>query len=197
MKRPDTTDDALRASLVLSIDPGIRGCGAALWLHKRLVAAAYVKSPASKGSGPREAVDCARAVAEWMAERSKEYRFFPPATVDLAVEWPQTYGGRASRGDANDLFALSGIDSALCALLEPDNVKSYAPREWKGALQKPASVNSPYPVEAMVLRRLDESETKAVELPTNKRLHWDVWDAVGVGLKHVGRFDKLKVYPRE
>lgn len=184
-------------SLVLSIDPGIRGCGAALWHGRKLVAATYVKNPIGKGSGPLEALEAAHAVAGWVSEKSEGYRTFPPTPLEVVVEWPQTYGGRASRGDTNDLFALSAVDTAIVALLEPSKTHFYVPREWKGALQKPASVNDAYPVISMASRRLDEEETKAIALPTNKRLTWDVWDAIGIGLKYLGRFEKMKVYARD
>lgn len=176
---------------LLSVDPGIRGCGCALWDDGTLLAAKYVKSPATEGGGPAECAKMALAIVTWVQSDF--------GTLERVIcEWPQTYGGGASRGDTNDLFPVAGVGAALAALVD-ENVKfeHIVPHDWKGSIQKPKKVSDPYPVVLMCERRLSDAEKTVVELPGNKRLHWDVWDAIGIGLKALGRFEKMRAIARE
>lgn len=174
----------------LSIDPGIRGCGVAVWREGILAGASYVKSAAREGNGPGECVAMAKSILTGISAIG-----LPNDT--LIVEWPQTYGGRAGKGDANDLFALAGIGSALAALLQDVRLAYFRPHDWKGGLEKPKSVSESYPIVSMCERRLHPEERANIYLPTNRKLQLDVWDAVGIGLKHFGRFEPVRVYARE
>ena len=109
-------------STLLAIDPGIRGCGAALFKNEKLISAAYVVNSVAAGSGPHECAQAARSVVEWVewsllaidhpvAPGRKRHQ----SLGCLVLEWPQTYSGRSSRGDTNKLFPLSGVDGALAA----------------------------------------------------------------------------------
>lgn len=180
--------------MILSVDPGIRGCGAALWENQCLVRAAYVPSSAREGDGPVEAVAMAQALVSWAQRTTCE----PRPIGDLVVEWPRTYGGKASRGDANDLFALAGIDSALAALLpQSTRVSRYFPKDWKGTIEKPKTTKQPYIIRERVFARLDVFERAVVDWTNNVKHSWDVADAIGIGLKHLGRFRLNRVYAVE
>lgn len=182
-------------STVLSIDPGIRGVGAALWRDRVLVAAAYVRSAEVVGNGPRECVAVARAALEWA---SKWAGLVVEKRIDqLVVEWPQTYDGRSSRGDTNDLLPLAGVDAALVTLLPFSKVAYFVPHEWKGGTQKPSKASDPYVIEERVKDRLDAGENQRVEWPRSEKHGWDVADAIGIGLKFLGRFERKRVFARE
>lgn len=192
-------------SLMLSIDPGVRGVGVGLWLDKKLIAAAYVKSSEETGHGPREAAMAARAVADWLDPAAIGARAIvdlpgSKAIVDtLVLEWPQIYarGGGKTKGDPNVLLPLAGVDAALAALFPNTQVTHYTPHDWKGGIEKPKSAAAPYIIESRVLSRLDEKEKAAIKWPNAKKFTWDVSDAVGVGLKYLGRFDRQRVFHRE
>jgi len=174
---------------LLSVDPGIRGSGGSLWENGTLVRATYIKNPLTEGGGPRECAAMAREIIVWADQWG----------VDCVIcEWPQTYGGGASRGDTNDLFPVAGVGAALAALVG-ENVRfdHVVPHDWKGSIQKPKKVSDPYSIVLMCERRLSDAEKAVVELPGNKRHHWDVWDAVGIGLKALGRFEKMRAVARE
>jgi len=117
----------------------------------------------------------------------------------VLCEWPQTYGGSSSRGDTNDLFPVAGVGGALATVAEYGGAafSHIVPHDWKGSLQKPKKVTDAYPIVLMCERRLSDAEKSVVLLPSNKRLHWDVWDAVGIGLKALGRFEKMRAIARE
>lgn len=176
---------------LLSVDPGIRGCGCALWNKGVLVFATYVNNPAAKGGGPAECAKMAHAIVAWVRRDFGDLE-------RVICEWPQTYGGGASRGDTNDLFPVAGVGAALAALVEENVRFDYVvPHDWKGSIQKPKKVSDPYPIVLMCERRLSDVEKDGIELPGNKRHHWDVWDAVGIGLKALDRFEKMRAIARE
>jgi len=165
----------------------------ALWndTKRRLIAAAYVPNPEKSGGGPHESAQMARAILSWAMAKAGE------GISEAALEYPRTYSGRASRGDANDLFPLAAVDGALAALLAFSKVKHYTPSEWKGGTQKPDSTKEPYVVEAKVRMRLSPEELSCIEWPGNVKHGYDIVDSVGIGLHHLGRFERLRVYARE
>lgn len=117
--------------------------------------------------------------------------------LKIIVEWPRTYGGRASRGDANDLFALAGIGAALTVINPWAIIESFCPSEWKGSVKKPKSTKQPYMVELRVRDRLAPGELARVEWPRNIQHTWDVTDAIGIGLKFHGRYELRRVHAAE
>lgn len=178
---------------LLSVDPGTRVCGAALWSDGVLVAAAAVKNPIPTGSDFRECVEAAREVLRWA-------RYHDAERIDiLALEKPQVYqpGGDRTVGDPNGLVPLAAIDGALAAMLGAP-VKAYWPKEW-GAVGKPDRVSEPYPVERRVRDRLSSAELRALEAewPGNVKHSYDLVDAVAIGLHHLGRFGRGRVLARE
>lgn len=185
---------------LLAVDPGSRGCGCAIfeippiserrdWAQLR--AAAYVKNPAKTGAGPREVAQMARAIDEWVFSLgAREVDPLILTVEQLALEMPQTYGGRASKGDANDLLPLAGVICALAALYPNTEVFSYHPREWKSNIDADVMIER-------IKARLTPAETARVSLPTAKGLAHNVWDGVGIGLHAIGRLKPRKVYATE
>lgn len=182
--------------ILLAIDPGLRGCGAVLFEDGVLRAAAYVR-----GEGvPEVLLMLARATAlgveRWVVERIDERLpslFGVREAVDrLVLELPQTYGGRASRGDANDLIALAAVDGAIAALFPLASVQAVRPHEWKGSVPKPKSARGKYIVQERVWERLSAEERGRVVWPKAEKLKWDVADAIGIGLWALGRFERKR-----
>lgn len=95
--------------MIVTIDPGLRGCGCAAWTEGgELVRAAYVvgEKEVSTSIGWTVRV-MAWAVEEWLSKEPLDR---------LIIERPQTYRGRAARGDANDLLDVSLVVGALSLL---------------------------------------------------------------------------------
>lgn len=170
---------------LLAVDPGIRGSGAALFVGGRLAWADYVKNPARKGNRADAAGSMALAVVEWARARV--------ATLDdLAAEWMQIYAGQiragASKGDPNDLLALTGVVSGVAAVVGV-TATAYLPREWKGQLDKAA-------MHARIRGRLSEAELCNADCACRraKSLAHNVMDAIGIGLFHLGRLERRRVF---
>lgn len=167
-------------STLLAVDPGIRGCGIAVFEDTSLTWAAYVKNSLKTG--------CTAEAASEMASRVREVvlnkQVYP---TRLALEWPRIYAWN-SKGDPNDLLALAAVDAAVAALFFAAASVSYYPSDWKGQMKKE-------PCHARIRSRLLPSELTAACVGAHeaKSLAHNVWDAVGIGLHSLGRFDRKRV----
>lgn len=194
----------MKPNVLLSIDPGLRGCGAAVFLDGKLLRAEYVKNTAPEDlNGPRAWALMAVSVLCWATALLNDA--IPPTALlstvwpidRLAVEMPQTYGGRAKKGDANDLLPLAGVDAALAALLPYADVDYKVPHGWKGGIEKPKKAADAYIIKDRVIARLSPAELVQTVWPGNKRHGWDVADGIGVGLAALGRFERKRIYAVE
>ena len=168
--------------MMLAVDPGIRGCGVALFEARELRAAAYVPNMARSGNGPRECWLMASSINVWVAHTIANERL-----DRLVLEWPQVYAPGKGKGDPNDLFALAGIGAALCAELKPFEIEHYLPRAWKGQMPK----------EVVHQRMLTElSQDEFAKIRSAGRLTHNVWDAVSLGLFSLDRLTPKRVIAR-
>lgn len=169
--------------ILLAVDPGIRGCGVALFDEDRLLLtnAAYVENTCKAGNRANECADMAAHVISW----GKSVRTgFPVDYINtIVLEWPRVYATRIRMGetkaDPNDLLALAGVDAAIAAHMHLGAI-SYAPSEWKGQVPKDV-------MGKRILARLTDEERALVMAvkPASKR--HNTIDAVGLGLHHLGR----------
>jgi hypothetical protein len=182
--------------MLLSVDPGVRGCGVALWTGQlkghELIAAAYVRNPKWRGQGSAEANAMAKAVFEWVTATPGWGRYGP---LHLAIECPRVYQAAHQLGDQNTsiipLTLVVGAVAGWAGSLYVEEITQYFPRDWKGTVD---------PDEVMIPRikeRLNETERTRVQLPTADDLAHNVWDGVGVGLKLLGRLEPRRVFARE
>jgi hypothetical protein len=156
--------------LLLSVDPGLRGCGCALWAGARLTRAGYVTS-GSKDKRSSAWLAMSHAVRDWVGGT------WPDA---LAVELPQVYRESLLKGDPNDLVDLACVVGGLCEIFSGAKQRVYLPKEWKGHVPKEIH-------HARAKKRLDAAELAGVELPSQKGLAHNVWDGVALGLTDLGR----------
>lgn len=155
--------------MLVSVDPGLRASGVAVWDGAGvLLWAGYVKGAvAAPGAIAWEAM--ARAVYH-AVERYEPH--------ELAIELPQTYGGRAARGDTNDLIQLAAVVGAVATRLRLATTV-YRPADWKGGVRKEVTA-------ARVDESLSDNEKTRIEWPAASLRH-NVYDALGIGLKRLGR----------
>jgi hypothetical protein len=172
--------------ITLAIDPGKRNPGVALFDGDELRAAKCVAG--GRGDGAFQcAVASACAIVAWVAQ----YVRCPGVIV---CEWPQVYE-RERKKDPNNLLPLAGVNTAVGAIYtalaggrDAPNLVSYKPREWKGTLDGDAFLER-------ILSRLTDDEKARIE-KRGKTLDHNAIDAIGVGLKHLGRLERKRVYAR-
>jgi hypothetical protein len=167
-------------STLLALDPGIRGCGVALFRDYTLTAAAYLKNPVTKGDEPEAVLAMANEVVQWDLKHG---------ALDLIFEHPRIYTVSKSKGDNNDLLPLVGVDYAVAVHFGRGFVRRVYPQEWKGTMPKDVC-------HARVISRLTESERKVLDsaLTVAGSKGHNVVDACGIGLFGVGRFERLRAW---
>lgn len=153
-----------------SIDPGLNACGVAVWnTDKQLEWAGYVKNRGENF------VSMVNSVA---IELQNRFSILPSY---LVTELPQVYVRSRSKGDPNDLISLSCLVGALAFdYASRDGYRLYKPAEWKGQLDKKV-------LEYRVKKHLTPKELTCVELPSAKSVAHNVWDGLGLGLRHSNR----------
>ncbi len=160
---------------VVSIDPGLRQCGVAIWDCEHLVWAGLARNDYSGKN-------------QFIAARSMSYSVW--ALVDktpqqLVIERPQVIRGWTR--NAESITALSLVVGALLVGARGcwPQLFEYLPVQQKGNVPKPI-------MESRARARLSPAELLAVQLPyhngkLSKSLAHNVWDAVWLGLQHIGR----------
>lgn len=160
--------------MILCIDPGLRGCGHALFgLDGRLASARYVSNVVG-GTGPYAWLSMAREVARWT----------DTGLVDEAIlEIPKIYGFAQRKGDLNDLLEIAGVQGAISAWLGASvpKISGVIPRTWKGTVKK-----------SVMTERIRNALTDAERnrILSSGYLDHNTLDAVGIGLWHFGRLNR-------
>lgn len=156
---------------LLTIDPGLTGTGIATWDGGELQFARVVTTePGDFLVRVREIVD-----------RVRPYSYTGRSVLEqrhIVIEQPQTYRGRADKGDGNDLIKLANLVGALLTLTEYGEI--VLPSKWKN--QAPADV-----VEARCRKKLGAIELGRCMIPKSRKQQTDLWHAVGLGLWKLGR----------
>jgi hypothetical protein len=164
---------------LLAIDPGLHTCGAAVFdttSSNDLVWAGLIKNRVDANPlnptyhsmlwrGMVDAVDAEMHVLGYAPDR-------------MAVELPQVYVASRSKGDPNDLIMLTGVVGGLVHWFSGMSF-CYLPREWKGSVPKEI-------MNARVLKHLSDDEQSKIQ-KTPKTLIHNVYDGIGVGMRHLGR----------
>ncbi|NPD29210.1 hypothetical protein [Corallococcus exiguus] len=173
---------------LVSIDPGLRHCGVALFdvPSASLLCAGLPKNP--------KPAHGALSLASWASMSSAVQTWLRPRVLDepfqLVIELPRVYAAAHQRGDQNDLIQLAGVVGTLGAALSlVTERRSVFPRDWKGTLDADAFIER-------IKQRLESAEHLRVELPAAHDLHHNVWDAIGIGLHALGRLAPRRVFPR-
>ncbi len=156
---------------MLSLDPGIRGCGVGLWEASKLVRCDYVKGAHATDSVLAAAFAMARQVRAWA----------PNDVSFLALEWPQVYRSGKQKGDNNDLLALAAVEGALVALFPDAAFEVFKPAQWKGQVPKNIMCRR-------IIEHLTVEEKKVYAgAEVIKSLEHNMIDAVGIGLAALRR----------
>lgn len=148
-------------SNVISIDPGKRHAGVAIWEHTTLTRAYLAQSPKD---------------APWLSFLKQ----LPPMCQRGYIEIPQVFPGQPARHE--DLLQLAASAGAIAGYVRGD-WEQIRPAVWT---KKTCSKKGPRIERA--LARLSETELARIEWPSTKLRREDVGDAIALGLYALKRF---------
>jgi hypothetical protein len=162
---------------LMSLDPGLRGCGIANYLGGALREAAYVKNPVETGRGYAAHVGMGRELFQWAMENPPDH---------IVIEHPRVYPSAAQqKGDPNDLLDLVGVGAAFAAHFSC-TVETVFPSDWKGQVPKDIMVDR--------IRRALSPEELATIAPCAAGLRHNIYDACGIGLWKLSRINRKVVH---
>lgn len=195
---------------VLSLDPGIRSPGAALWVvtgvqQSRLLACGKVAVKTEPG-GERDGIPLWTSDAErwiyvarecliWMLAQAQALGCDRELRVEtLVFERPKILRETKSKGSHNDLIPLAAVGTGLAVMLGASGVVprvvSPLPADWTGQLPKSTARGQAWksPRGRRIADRLRPDEFALV--PSQH----DTVDAVGIGLWALGRFSPRRSF---
>ena len=151
--------------MILSVDPGLRACGLALWSGRTLTYAWLARSSADTQVN---LADRWRAMVRAVGAGRLEL---------LVMEMPRVY--RASPGNPSDLLNLTAVLGGLTQTFDCSSVL-YLPQRWTRGRNKEER-------RPVIDKELSDTERSRIEACPKSLLH-NVYDAIGIGLFHFGRF---------
>lgn len=159
--------------LLITVDPGVQGCGLALFDNKRLDFAAYIK----KTNG-----QVAYNVADEINSLIK-IDISAHDIVELVIEIPQIYDSAHQKGDQKDLVDLAVISGAIAGACRNSvtNMLFVRPAEWKG--QTPKHITE---IRARACLSSAEKRCTVLAAKAKTKAH-NVWDAIALGLWRLKR----------
>lgn len=173
---------------IVSIDPGIRGCGVAAFSTAPgtlLIRAAYVPNPLKRGGTLREISSMGGAVREYVRDLEIE---------TLAVERPLKVWGSTFQ----HLLPLLAISANALARLTPEPATiEYFPAQWKGTGDADACTRRVRrALSASEFSRIEKGEKWCGECAKHEGgactkpscLAHNCYDGIGIGLMALGRF---------
>jgi hypothetical protein len=180
--------------ILFALDPGLTRSGVALFQDGRLIRAGVIDSKV-KGE---VAVRC-----DYISQRAmgilEELTYSDLEGSEFAGEWPQIYRGEKNvkNADPNDMLPLCGIVMAVGSVMRAvygTELTTYLPKQWTGSVSKDETVKGAKtsPRALKIKRRLDAAELKVWK---GVKYH-DTIDAIGIGLHHLGRMKRIRVFPR-
>ena len=146
----------------LSIDPGLRGCGVAIFTDSNSLArATYVKNFDTQGRGAKAWAEMARAVFEYVGMRL-------PLVIETQIYRPVA----DTPARVASILEVQGVAGAVVGLCSSGVLASYLPSEWKGTIK--GDVITQRILDA--LGKLEHFESKG------KTVDHNTVDAIGIGL---------------
>ncbi|MDP2607273.1 MAG: hypothetical protein Q8S00_32450 [Deltaproteobacteria bacterium] len=164
--------------MILSIDPGVRQAGAALFENGELTTAWL-----SKGDKEIAGLVTWPIATAWAVFEDIGAHTIPDAIQHLVMEIPYIYPAQFQKGDQQDIIQVALMNGALAGLflnVPGAEIVTYLPKQWKGQVPKDTMIER-------IKSKLDTEELSRVQIVEDKKHQKDIWDAVGVGLKYVGR----------
>jgi hypothetical protein len=168
--------------VILSLDPGKKEAGVALWKDGELALAWLARGNKKTAELLTWHLATAKAVYQGLVEHG-----YHPDSVDTFVgEKPEIYKAQFQKGEQQSVADLSLVTGAVAGLVQPRAAVVYLPKEWKRQVPKHV-VTRRIIGDEKKQGRLSQEEQSRIELPAPSLRH-NVYDAIGIGLKYLKRW---------
>lgn len=162
---------------ILCVDPGLRGCGVAVFDGGFLINAAYVENPVTHGRGYKAHSEMGEAVSFWLDKGADR----------VIIEHPRVYPGSAQqKGDPNDLLDVVAVGASVASWCNSREIETLFPSEWKGQVPKEVMTER-------IRRALSDIERLNIQKCKASLMH-NVLDACGIGLFRLGRLNRKVIH---
>lgn len=162
----------IKKGLLVTLDPGKRSSGVAIFHHKRLV---YAHNPRhNNGGGAVQLYEMGQKIIE----SAKEGRPGRHAARDTVFAYEKMYMRKDKLEAVKDLIDLSIVTGVALGGINAEERREVSPAEWTDGRDKEA--NHP-----LIRKRLDEEELAYLDSVLKKTAasgRKEVMDAVGIGL---------------
>lgn len=166
---------------LLSIDPGMRYCGVALFQDEELIRGWLSHNNETWRRGP----PCWFGMAQGVMDDLKEMGVGEIHVT--AIEFPQVYAIRYQKGDQDDIIQLACTAGAVSSCVPAALRLGFLPREWKGQVPKPIH-------NSRVTSRLSDEELGRVEAGVTPHLRHNILDAIGIGQFTLSKAGLAKIW---
>jgi len=161
-----------------TVDPGLRGCGVAIFKGGNLSGALYVPNSITDGRGYNAHAAMGAEVHSYL---------FASITGKIIIEHPRIYPGSAQqKGDLNDLIDVACVGAAISAMFPVGTVETVFPADWRGQVPKEVMTER-------ISRAISNDERRGIEKCYASLMH-NVLDAIGIGLWKLGRINQKRIH---
>lgn len=163
---------------ILSVDPGVKATGIAIFEHKKLVHCDVVR--------PFVVLNQLKNLADIVENVAKQWEHHMGGLIHpevLIVERPQIYQQAMLKGDPNDLIPLAVLAGMLWERFKPQNVILPLPKEWKG--QVPKNIHIKKTIANLSKQEKDLMVDALLRVP--EYLRHNGYDAIGLGRWYITR----------
>lgn len=175
--------------MILCVDPGLRGCGTAVFEGETLKHSAYVRNTSQDGRGAGVWADMAKCVYNYYHAIPLRLDFgasFTRVLIETQIIRPTDEPFKQSA-----IMEVQGVAGALAGLYgQTSTVLGFTPERWKGSVAGDVMTER-------ISKRITVAEWENFKSHGTKgALDHNSIDAVGIGLYYLGRLDKQRIVVR-
>lgn len=159
----------------ITLDPGLRCTGWALWVHGRLVKCGASRSDAKDLGEAAHQHALNIHLATYLSHPS-------PALGNVVLERMQDRGNKTKR--VRDILDCQAVGSYVAGWMRPKRIIYRSPREWKGG-NIPKQVNHWRMIDLLYPEELEVIEQTTLTMA--KTIQHNLLDAVAIGVGHFER----------
>lgn len=177
----------MRSNNIIAVDNSLNSPGLACFIDGKLVIAERVKPKHASDTVIMRALETAQLVCSRVMRDKVLAAMIARGDYNVVMEMPQIYNAKTSKANPNQLLPVAIVGGMIAATLATkQEIFAYTPHEWIGNLPKSTKGD---PRESPRGARIWATLNPAEKQISDGKNH-DAFDAIGLGLYHLGRLAK-------